>query len=351
MPTKRKGMPIKNKRHSITSEYSLDGLFDEFYRVKVAEGRADTTLEAYKENYRFFTEFLDERGIRRDVRLITTDTIRDYITYMLKEKVRFDGHRFKSEREQTVGLSPVTINTRLKALRVFFRYLCEEDGIIAENPMDDVKNVEEPEEIIEIFTEDELRQILAAPDKRLYGGFRDYTLMHVLLDTFLRTNEALSLQEDDIDFEMRTITVRGKIAKGRRARILPISSRTANLLRELIKENEDFDSQYVFLANYGERLTSNNFRHRLKYYARKAGIKRRVYPYLFRHTGATMFLEHGGDIRHLQLLLGHTDMRMVKRYTHLSTESLKLQHAKHTPLNRVVGKLNRPRKVKRTRTR
>lgn len=127
------------------------------------------------------------------MRLITADIVRGYISYMLKEKVRFEGHKFKSGREQTVGLSPVTINTRLKTLRVFFRYLCDEDGIITENPMRGVKNVEEPEEFIEIFTEDELKRVLVAPNKRLYNDFRDYTLMHVLLDTFLRTNEALSL--------------------------------------------------------------------------------------------------------------------------------------------------------------
>lgn len=346
MSAKRRGRSVKSVRDAALAEHSLDDLFERFYRVKVAEGRAETTLNGYRENFGYFLRYLDEQGIPRDVRNVTTDLIRDYILYMMNDKVRFEGHRFKSDAEKTVGLSPVTINTRLKTLRVFFGYLASE-GLIESDPMKGVKNVTEPEEAPDILTVDELKRLLDACDLRLYSDFRDYTLMHVLLDTFLRTNKVLSLKRDDIDFELNTITVRATVAKSRRTRILPISKRTANLLRELLKENEAFDSEYVFLSNYGEQLTADHFRHRLKKYAERTGIKRRVYPYLFRHTGATMFLENGGDIRHLQLILGHKDMRVIKRYTHLSDRSIRKQHELYSPLNYVIGKHNKPRKIKR----
>lgn len=109
----------------------------------------------------------------------------------------------------------------------------------------------------------------------------------------------------------------------------------------------DFDSDYIFLTNYGEQLTRDHFRKRLNGYAKGAGITKKVHPHLFRHTAATMFLESGGDIRHLQLLLGHTDLRMVLRYTHLSKESLINQHEKYSAMNQITGKLNKPRKIKR----
>ena len=343
---KRKGRRQKTERFSVASDHSLDALFERFYHAKVAEGRKDRTLESYRENYGFFVEYLDLRGYGHDVRLVTTDLIRDYIVWMLNEKVRFDGHKFKSEAEQTVGLSATSVNTRLKTLRTFFRYLLEEN-IIEHNPFDQIKKVEEDDNEIQIMTVDQLKKLLAAPNQRRYSGFRDYVLMNVLLDGFLRINEALSLRKSDVDFELGMVTIRAEESKNRKSRMVPLKRQTVKLIQELIKENSDFDTDYIFLANYGERLRDGQFRHRLKEYAKQIGLPIRVHPHLFRHTAATMFLEAGGDIRHLQLILGHSDLRMVMRYTHLSKASLKNQHEQYSPLNEIVGKLNKERKILR----
>ncbi|MGG1663104.1 hypothetical protein [Brevibacillus sp. NRS-1366] len=111
---KRKGRRTKVERFSVASDHSLDALFERFYHAKVAEGRKDRTLESYRENYGFFVTYMDLRGYGHDVRLVTPDFIREYIVWNLNEKVRFDGHKFKSEAEQTVGLSASSVNTRLK---------------------------------------------------------------------------------------------------------------------------------------------------------------------------------------------------------------------------------------------
>ncbi|MFS0688291.1 tyrosine-type recombinase/integrase [Sporosarcina sp. 179-K 8C2 HS] len=198
------------------------------------------------------------------------------------------------------------------------------------------------------MTAEELKSLLEAPDKRTYTGFRDFVVMTLLIDTMARINEILSLKILNVDFSNEMVTIPASIAKNRKSRIIPIQKHTAKLLRELIKEIDDFDSEYIFLANYGEPLTPNNFRNQLRrHYIKTAGIKKRVHPHLFRHTAATMFLEAGGDIRHLQLLLGHSDLRMVMRYTHLSNQALKEQHARYSALNQVTGKLNQKRKTKR----
>ncbi|ASS75188.1 hypothetical protein CIG75_09470 [Tumebacillus algifaecis] len=83
------------------------------------------------------------------------------------------------------------------------------------------------------------------------------------------------------------------------------------------------------------------------HYAINTGLTIRVHPHLFRHTSATLFLEQGGEIRHLAKILGHADLRMVMRYTHLSNKSIKVQHEKFSPLNHIVGKLNKDRIVTR----
>lgn len=324
----------------------MDAMFERFYHAKVAEGRKERTLESYRENYGFFVGYLDKRGIGRDVRNVTPDLIREYIVWMLHEKERFEGHKFKPKSEEGAGLSPTTVNVRLKTLRTLFKFLSEE-GIVETNPMDQVKRVTEDQEEIVVLTVDQLKALLNAPNQRRYAGFRDYVLMNVLLDAFLRINEALSLRVQDVDFDLGTINIRAEESKNRKSRIIPLQKRTISLIKDLIKENEEFDTEYIFLSNYGEPLTDNNFRHRLKQYAKKAGITTEVHPHLFRHTAATMALEAGMDIRHLQMLLGHSDLRMVMRYTHLSKKSLMVQHERYSPINAIYGKLNKERKILR----
>src|SRR5699024_9743230 len=109
----------------------------------------------------------------------------------------------------------------------------------------------------------------------------------------------------------------------------------------------DFPSEHIFLTNYGAPISTERFRTRLKQFAENTEIKKNVYPHLFRHTAATTFLQNGGDIRHLQKLLGHSDLRMVQRYTHLSNPSLTNQHNIYTVMNKLVEKLEKKRKIKR----
>ncbi|MBV7504066.1 tyrosine-type recombinase/integrase [Bacillus sp. sid0103] len=329
------------------SAHNLDNLFQSFKAIKRAEGRAEGTLNQYEDNYGYFIEFLDRHDIKRSVKDITKDTIRDYIVYMHEKWVKFQDHKFKPQESMTVGLSPATVNTRLKTLRVMFKCLFEE-GLIDNNPMEGIKNVSEPEEEIVVLTADELKRLLNVPNQRHYAEFRDHVLMHFLIDGTTRISETLGLKHSDIDFATRTATIPASIAKSRKSRTIPLQHVTARLIKELISENKtDFDSDYIFLSNYGEPLTRDHFRNRLNGYAKKAGITKNVHPHLFRHTAATMFLESGGDIRHLQLLLGHADLRVVLRYTHLSKESLINQHEKYSAMNMITGKLNKPRKIKR----
>lgn len=346
--TKRKGKRVKSERNFYSSSNNdLDLLFETYFNAKLAEGRAIRTLEKYRLIYGNFCKYLDSTGVGRDIRNINVDLVRNYVSWLLLDYVQFENHKFKPDYSKKQGLSQRTASDYLKTLRTFFRFLVEENKI-GENPFDNVNNVKFNESEITVLTAEELKALLDTPDKRTYTGFRDYVLMTLLIDTMTRINEALSIKKSDVDFSSNTITVRASIAKNRKARIIPIQKQTSKLLKELIKETEEFDSEYVFLANYGERLTPNHFRNQLRrHYIKQAGISKRVHPHLFRHTAATMFLESGGDIRHLQLLLGHSDLRMVMRYTHLSNQALKEQHSKYSALNQVIGKLNKDRKIKR----
>ncbi|KIL36208.1 integrase [Cohnella kolymensis] len=333
---------IIHMTNQVNTPKLLDDLFDRFHHCKISEGRTSNTLRSYVENYRFFKSYLSQHSIEPTIDSLNQSVFRNYIVWMLNDKIRFEQHRFKLDKEKTIGLSPTTVNIRIKFLRSFVRFLLDEK-FIDDNPLVNIKRVDENDVGIIILSKEQLKKLLATPDQRTYCGYRDFVLMNVLLDAFLRINEALSLKTTDIDFQANMIAVRAETSKSRRFRTLPITKRTTQLIRDLIQASNPFDSDFIFLSNYGEKLEAGQFRHRLKEYVKESGLLVNVHPHLFRHTAATMFLEAGGDLRHLQMILGHRDLRMVIRYTHLSSHSLKRQHELYTPLNEIVGKLNKAR--------
>ena len=340
----RRGKKVKGTRVSAAKSkpHSLEVLVEKVKSVKKSEGLADTTIWRYQHAFNLLTEFLGSD----DTRKLNTDVCRDFSTWLLNDRVQYNGHKYKKDADKVRGLSPRTANDILKILRTAFRFLVSE-GLVAENPFEGVSSIKQNEKVIDILTVDELKALLNAPEQRDYADFRDYVLMNVLTDTMARINEILSLKVSDVDLSSRTITLRPEVTKTRKGRFLNISKLTARLMKELLSEVAEFESEYIFLANYGEPLTPNHFRHRLTKYVKIAGIKKKVHPHLFRHTAATLFLENGGDIRSLQIILGHSDLRMTMKYTHLSRQAVTIQHEQFSALNLVTDKLNKPRKIKR----
>ncbi|WP_418039225.1 tyrosine-type recombinase/integrase [Paenibacillus xylanilyticus] len=346
MIDKRLGKKYKFARPTKATNKQLDDLFDIFRSAKAAEGRSPRTLEKYEENYRHFCDYLTNNEIERTFTAVTPDVVRSYMHWMLHSKRRFEGHAHKSDAEKTIGLSQVTVNTKIGTLKTMFTFLLRE-GITTYDPTARISKVTEPQKKTRILTVEEMQKLLAAPNVRTYAGFRDYVAMHILIDSFARIGEILSIKETDVDFKLGMIYFDEKTVKTRRGRAVPVSKRTLRLIKELIRENEDFNSEYLILNNYGEKLRDDRLRDRIKQHAATAGLNVRVTPHLFRHTGATLFLENGGDLRHLSGILGHSDMRMVMRYTHLSDKALKAQHDLYTPMNEVIKPLNNQRKTKR----
>ncbi|MFD0770270.1 phage integrase SAM-like domain-containing protein [Bacillus sp. CGMCC 1.60114] len=148
--SRRKEKRAKKKLRTFATQ-TIDDLFKKFYHAKIAEERTARTLHQYKENFRYFTYFLDYKDLSRNINTISIDVIRNYVVFMKNEKVQFEDHNYKPDDCKTVGLSPSTINTRLKTLRMMFRFLVE-GGLVEENPMKQVKDVNEPQEQIDVLT-------------------------------------------------------------------------------------------------------------------------------------------------------------------------------------------------------
>ncbi|MEK4157869.1 tyrosine-type recombinase/integrase [Paenibacillus sp. FSL E2-0230] len=176
---------------------------------------------------------------------------------------KWEGHSHKGEHNKTIGLSPVTVNTIIKGIKTMFKFMNEE-GYIPTNPLADIKKVAEPVKEIQILSVQEMHKLLSVIDKSTYAGFRDYVLITVLIDSSARIGEVVFLIEPDVDFKRGLLFFNDNTVKTRRARRVPITKRTVRLLKELISENEEFETDHIFLANYGLPLTINRFRHRLK---------------------------------------------------------------------------------------
>ncbi len=322
-------------------------LYEKYYLAKEAEGRARSTLDSYRFHFRILFLYADHVGREPNIDRMDVEFYRHFVNWMRDEYVKNEGHKYKPESAKTVGLSATSINSVLKTLRNFYDFLIAE-GLADHNPLHSVKNVRQVDKDITVLTADELRALLSAPDQRRYADFRDYVLMTLLLDSMMRINEACQLTRDDVDFNDCSVHIRADNVKTRKSRRVPIQRRTARLMKELVAEVSVFeDTELIFLANYGGSLTPNHFRHRLEKFAKQAEISKNVHPHLFRHTGATMALENGMDIRHLQMILGHADLRMTMRYTHLSDKSLSAQHERYSPMSVINGTLNKNRKILR----
>jgi integrase/recombinase XerD len=191
----------------------------------------------------------------------------------------------------------------------------------------------------EIFTEDQIKALLKAPNKKTFSGYRDYVMMLVLIDTGLRIGELTALKVSDIDFRLQQITVRWEIAKTNRTRIVPISEQVAKELHNLIEYCGLESDDYVWLTQYGERYLGDQFAKMLKKYAARAGVTGvRVSPRTFRHTFATMYLLNGGDPFSLQKILGHTSTDTVSIYVNLTNANVQNQHVKYSPVANIQPK-------------
>jgi integrase/recombinase XerD len=318
---------------------SIEQAMQEFITAKVSERAAERTIKDYRRHFRYLMNWLDSKHPGIKLTQITPAILREYVTWMSNEKEKYDDHPRRMKRS-IVGLSPVTVNVRIRTMKAFFNW-CEREGYVAKSPAKDIKLQKTDEERISAFNEKQIRTLLAVVDRNSFTGFRDYVIMLTLLDTGLRISELFSLKVDDVDFEQLTLTVPWDKAKTRKTRTVPISKRTARLLAELIRENMDFGPQadYLFYSSYGHPMTGDSFDDRLKIYGKLAGIEGvRVSAHTFRHTFALHWIKAGGDPFSLQKMLGHTDMSMVRRYVRLSESDVKEKHHQFSPLHQLLDR-------------
>ncbi|WAH37025.1 tyrosine-type recombinase/integrase [Alicyclobacillus dauci] len=318
---------------SLAGSLTLSELFDVFIAAKQSEGRAERTIADHRKHFKYFNEWLQQVHSPIAPNDIDHGVIREWISYMLDEKVAYDGH--PTSGRGSIGLKPGTVNIRLRSIKCMFKFFYDE-GYLSHNPTQRIKLLRVEDDGVQTFTVAQIHGLLDQCDLSTFTGFRDNTLMITLLDTGLRISEALTLTHEDVDLSRLVLTVTAKKAKTRKGRQVPISKKTGKMLSRLISEvKRNFPEQaMVFVSNYGEPLLPSSFRQRLLNYAKAAGIKGvRVSPHTFRHTMAKMYILNGGDPFTLQRILGHTDIQMSKRYVNMFLADITQVHRRVSPLN------------------
>ncbi len=230
------------------------------------------------------------------------------------------------------GARPRSTARQLSSFRRFFRHLLRE-GALREDPTAHIAMPKIGRSLPKSLTEEEVESLLSAPQVSDPLGHRDRTMLEVLYATGLRVSELVSLKYNQVNLNQGVIRVLGK---GNRERLIPLGDEAVRWLQEFIAgaRNEillDRTTDYLFPTRRGDRMTRQAFWHIIKRYARKSSIEKDLSPHTLRHAFATHLLNHGADLRVVQMLLGHSDLSTTQIYTHVARERMKELHAAHHP--------------------
>ena len=274
-------------------------------------GLADATLSAYRSDLSYFSRWLAQRGLE------------------LHAARRHDVLEFIS---QHAHWPPRTIARRLSAFRRFYQFL-ERDGRIGDNPCDRIDAPRLGRPLPGVLSEGDVERLLEAPDVNAALGLRDRAMLEVLYATGLRVSELVGLRIEQVNLRQGVIRV---VGKGDRERLVPLGEPAVEWIEMFLERGRAEilgakPSPALFPTARGGSMTRQAFWHLIKRYAEHAGITRDVSPHTLRHAFATHLLDHGADLRVVQMLLGHRDISTTQIYTHVARERLKVIHSRHHP--------------------
>ena len=183
------------------------------------------------------------------------------------------------------------------------------------------------------LTEEEITDLLDAPNINDVIGHRDKAMLELMYASGLRVSELISLKIPQVNFSQGVLRVTGK---GNKERLVPIGEQASECLKSFIENSRDEilnhkKTDYLFPTKRGATMTRQSFWYVIKRYSKKAGINKVISPHGLRHAFATHLLNHGADLRVVQLLLGHSDLSTTQIYTHIAKERLKDLHGQHHP--------------------
>lgn len=297
----QKGVITANNAEHL--ELFLDTLYLE-------QGVSENTLAAYRSDLEKFCQFLKDK----DLLAVRPDDIEAYLAY------RVD-----------LGLKSRSTARSISALKRFYQYFVREKAI-ADSPMVNIAQPKAGQSLPKTLSEAEVEALLAAPDIEDPMGLRDKAMLELLYATGLRVTELVGLRMEQINLRQAVVFVKGK---GNKERLVPLGEEAMYWLEQFLKVGRSqmikHATDFVFPSKRGIGMTRQTFWHRIKHYAILASVESPLSPHTLRHAFATHLLNHGADLRVVQMMLGHSDLSTTQIYTHVANERLKSVHEQHHP--------------------
>ncbi len=230
------------------------------------------------------------------------------------------------------GIRPRSTARLLSSLRRFYQYLLRE-GLITDDPTAQIESPKLGRPLPKSLTEEQVEKLLQAPDAETTLGLRDRAMLETLYATGLRVSELVGLTLQQANLQAGVVKV---IGKGDKERLVPLGEEAIEWLQRYLNEARakllhGQTTDALFPTARGAAMTRQAFWHNLKRYTRVAGIETHLSPHTLRHAFATHLLNHGADLRVVQMLLGHVDLSTTQIYTQVARERLKQLHAQHHP--------------------
>lgn len=293
---------------------NAERLIEEFLDAQWLEkGLSPHTRSAYRTDLLAFARWLEGRGLTLES--VGRDAVLDHLGWRLSE-----GYQARSTARFLSGL------------RSFYKYAVRE-ARLAEDPTLLVSMPQLGAPLPKSLSEADVEALLAAPDTEDTLGLRDRTMLEVLYATGLRVTELISLTLDEINLREGSLRVFGK---GSKERLIPLGEEAIAWLESYLKTARPLllggqPGDILFPSQRGTPMTRQTFWHRIKLHAQVAGIRTSLSPHTLRHAFATHLLNHGADLRTVQMLLGHTSLSTTQIYTHVARVRLQQLHAQHHP--------------------
>lgn len=301
------------------SQTEIPEIIEQFIdAIWMERGLSENTLSAYRTDLKKFVFWLiqtSEKTVTESVVEANRESIVSYLSDL--------------EHRQ---ISPRSRARLLSSLRLFYAYLLREKKI----EVDPVALIDAPKlgrSLPKTLTEKDVESLLLAPDTSTLLGLRDRVLFEVLYATGLRVSELVGLQLTEINLQQGVLRVTGK---GNKERLVPLGEEAVSWIEKyLLSARTDLlkgkISDALFVTNRGAAMTRQAFWYLIKRYAFQAEITSSISPHTLRHAFATHLLNHGADLRVVQMLLGHSDLSTTQIYTHVAKERLKSLHSQHHP--------------------
>ncbi|GGE73460.1 tyrosine recombinase XerD [Shewanella carassii] len=288
----------------------IEGFLDDLWSSK---GLSDNTLAAYRNDLRHFDQYLQGRGLTLSA--AGRDAVQDYLGFRVGKGVAESS------------------SARLKSsLRRFYGFLLRRQ-LITEDPMARIASTKLKRKLPGSLSEAEVDALLAEPIREDPIEARDKAMLELLYATGLRVTELVGLTLEQVSLRQGLVRITGK---GGKERLVPMGEVAVSEIESFLKLARTEllggkQSDVVFPSKRAQMMTRQTFWHRIKLYALRAGISTELSPHTLRHAFATHLLNHGADLRVVQLLLGHSSLSTTQIYTHVANARLQSLHQQHHP--------------------